>query len=136
MKRVTGIGGIFFKCNDQQLSKQWYERHLGIRSDAYGGCFEWHTQEGAKGHTVWSPFTADTQYFSPSKAAFMVNYRVENLVDLLIVLRDEGVEVVGDMEENEFGKFAWILDPNGIKLELWEPPKNFSELCSVVQASE
>ncbi len=124
MKRVTGIGGIFFKTNDPEAMKAWYARHLGLNMDpSYGTSFEWrHAQDPErKGFTAWSPFPSDTNYFEPSKSAFMVNYRVEDLDALLDVLRGEGVEVVGEVESFEYGKFAHILDPEGNKIELWEP---------------
>lgn len=123
MKRVTGIGGIFFKSEDPESTKNWYRKHLGIKSGQYGGTFEWRHAEdkNKKGFTAWSAFPDDTEYLKPSNKEFMVNYRVENLEKLLEVLEDEGVEIVGEMEEFEYGKFGWIMDPNGIKIELWEP---------------
>ena len=122
-KRVTGIGGVFFKCTDPQKTREWYRRHLGIASLEYGGTFEWrHADESTKrGHTAWSPFPDDTKYFSPAEKEFMINYRVENLEELLKVLEKEGVEIVGEMEVFDYGKFGWIMDPNGQKIELWEP---------------
>jgi len=124
MARVTGIGGIFFKAQDQARSLEWYRDKLGIDSAEWGGFgFTW--REGADpnevGYTVWSPFKADTDYFAPSSQPFMVNYRVDDLPALLEQLRASGVEVVGEMVEEENGKFAWVLDPDGIKVELWEP---------------
>lgn len=136
MKRVTGIGGIFFKCKDPEQSKNWYRNHLGIQSDQYGGCFEWRSEEGVPGHTVWSTFSSQTEYFLPSPAPFMVNYRVADLEKLLPVLLAEGVQQVGQLEVHEYGKFAWILDPDGNKIELWEPPADYGEQCGVVQKSE
>lgn len=123
MKRVTGIGGVFFKCDDPKRTKKWYQKHLGIESGEYGGTFEWrHAEDGEKkGYTAWSPFPSDTKYFSPSENDFMYNYRVDDLEKLLAVLEEEGVEIVGEMEEYEYGKFGWIMDPNGQKIELWEP---------------
>lgn len=123
MKRVTGIGGIFFKSDDPKSTKNWYRKHLGIKSGQYGGTFEWrHADEkNKKGFTAWSAFPDDTEYLNPSKKEFMVNYRVDNLEKLLKTLEEEGVEIVGEMEEFEYGKFGWIMDPNGIKIELWEP---------------
>lgn len=122
-KRVTGIGGVFFKTQNQEKLKDWYRDHLGIDSDKYGFTFKWRDYEDkeAPGTTVWSPFPADTDYYSPSDKDYMINYRVENLVELLQVLKSEGVQIVGEMEEYEYGKFAWVMDPEGRKIELWEP---------------
>ena len=126
MKRVTGIGGIFFKAKDPKALGDWYRKHLGIDVADWGGAaFVWrgeHNPEGV-GTTIWSPFAADTQYFSPSDAPFMINYRVEDLHALLAVLRAEGVQVDDKTEESEFGKFGWVIDPEGNKLELWQPPE-------------
>ena len=123
MKRVTGLGGVFFKCQDPEKMKKWYEKHLGIESDQYGTKFEWRSSDnpGEKCYTVWSPFSDNTQYFSPSEKPYMFNYRVENLEKLLEILKDEGVEIVGEIEKYEYGKFGWIMDPEGNKIELWEP---------------
>lgn len=122
-KRVTGLGGVFFKSEDPTASKEWYRKHLGIENGKYGGTFEWRHAENPdkKGFTAWSVFDQETEYTDPSTKDFMINYRVENLKELLKTLRDEGVEVVGEMEVFEYGKFGWIMDPNGIKIELWEP---------------
>ncbi|HET8864410.1 MAG TPA: VOC family protein [Gracilimonas sp.] len=122
-KRVTGLGGIFFKSEDPKASKEWYKKHLGIDNGQYGGTFEWRHAEdpNKKGFTAWSVFDHKTEYTDPSTKDFMINYRVENLEELLKTLRKEGVEVVGEMEVFEYGKFGWIMDPNGIKIELWEP---------------
>ena len=124
MKRVTGIGGIFFKSDDPQKMREWYGRHLGLNIDPqYGTAFEWRRADApeAKAYTAWSPFKSTTEYFAPSQKDFMFNYRVENLEELLKVLKEEGVTVVGEMETYEYGKFGWILDPEGNKIELWEP---------------
>ncbi len=125
MKRVTGIGGVFFKAEDPQQLKSWYAKHLGFTVDDYGASFLWkdvdqpdHTPPA---RTVWSPFKKDSNYFHPSEKPFMFNYRVENLAELVKVLATEGVSIVGKMEEYPYGKFAWILDPEGNKIELWEP---------------
>ena len=122
MKRVIGIGGVFFKTKNPQHTREWYALHLGIVSDQYGATFEWRKADAPdkKGFTAWSPFAESTQYFQPSESELMVNYRVENLEALLEVLRTEGVQIVGDMEVHDYGKFAWILDPDGRKVELWE----------------
>ncbi|MCI4669608.1 MAG: VOC family protein [Bacteroidia bacterium] len=122
-KRVTGIGGIFFKAKDEAGMKDWYGKHLGIDSDKYGHIFWWRDAEDKekKGTTNWSIMKESTGYFNPSKQSFMINYRVENLDELLDSLKNEGVEVVGEPESHIYGKFAWILDPEGNKIELWEP---------------
>ena len=124
-KRVTGIGGIFFKCNDPEKIKQWYRNHLGFEVDQYGAVFRWIEVDNRDAEvpavTAWSPFSEDTKYFAPSSKPYMFNYRVENLNELLEVLVQEGVEVVGEIEEYPYGKFGWILDPEGNKIELWEP---------------
>lgn len=121
MKRVTGLGGIFFKSKDTDQVKEWYAKHLGIATDQYGATFSWQKPDGSKGHTVWSLFKPDTDYFLPGDQEFMINYRVEDLESLLKTLKEEGVQVVGEMEIYEYGKFGWILDPDGRKIELWEP---------------
>ena len=123
MKRVTGIGGIFFKSKNPEQTKEWYRKHLGIKSTKYGGTFEWRHAEDAqrKGFTAWGPFKEDTDYFLPSDKEFMFNYRVDDLEKLLEVLKEEGVELVGEMEVYDYGKFGWIMDPDGQKIELWEP---------------
>jgi len=120
-KRVTGLGGFFFKTKDPKQVKEWYKTHLGLNTDDYGCTFWWKDEEGNKCSTQWSPFKEDTNYFEPSKKEFMMNFRVENLVELLKVLKEEGVKIVGEMEEFDYGKFAWILDSEGNKIELWEP---------------
>lgn len=119
--RVTGIGGVFFKSKDPKASKEWYNKHLGFNTDDYGMTFRWKNEENEECTTQWSPFKEDTMYFEPSKKEFMFNYRVENLVELLKTLKEEGVTVVGKMEEYSYGKFGWILDNEGNKIELWEP---------------
>ncbi len=121
MKRVTGLGGFFFKTEHPDEIKKWYKEHLGIPTDQYGWTFCWKDKEGNDCSTQWSPMKEDTKYFEPSKKQFMMNFRVDNLVELLKVLKEEGVTVVGEIEEYDFGKFGWILDPEGNKLELWEP---------------
>lgn len=125
MKRVTGIGGIFFKASDPKALGAWYQRHLGIEVEDWGGCaFRWASEDnpGGTGTTVWSPFREDTAYFAPSTASFMINYRVDDLHALLAALRAEGCTVDEKTEESEFGKFGWVIDPEGNKIELWQPP--------------
>lgn len=123
MKRVTGIGGIFFKCKDPKKVKEWYQKHLGLNTNEYGAVFEWY--QGAdstqKGFSQWSPFSEKTKYFEPSTKEFMINYRVENLATLVSVLKQEGVTIVDEIESFEYGKFVHILDVEGNKIELWEP---------------
>lgn len=121
MKRVTGLGGFFFKTENPDAIKKWYNERLGIPTDRYGWTFWWKDKDGNDCSTQWSPMNEDTKYFEPSKKQFMMNFRVENLVELLKVLKEEGVTIVGEIEEYEYGKFGWILDPEGNKLELWEP---------------
>jgi len=123
MKKVTGIGGIFFKCKDPIALKAWYQNHLGIVTDDYGSTFEWH--QGAdstkKGYTQWSPFKETTKYFEPSQKEFMINYRVEDLEKLVEQLKAEGVTILDEVESYDYGKFVHILDNEGNKIELWEP---------------
>ncbi|NDC41855.1 MAG: VOC family protein [Chitinophagia bacterium] len=123
MKRVTGIGGIFFKCKNPKLVREWYATHLGLATNQYGCVFEWY--QGAdstrKGFTQWSPFKETTKYFEPSTKEFMINYRVANLTALVAQLKVEGVTVVDTIASYNYGKFVHILDNEGNKLELWEP---------------
>jgi predicted enzyme related to lactoylglutathione lyase len=122
MKKVTGIGGIFFKCKDPEKIKEWYKTHLGVDTNQYGAKFDWH-QEGDttnKGYTLWSPFADKTKYFEPSTKDFMINYRVENLEALVEELKKEGVTVLDNIESYDYGKFVHILDLEGNKIELWE----------------
>lgn len=122
-RKVTGIGGIFLKASDPESTREWYKKHLGIKSGKYGGTFEWRHADNPtkKGFTAWSIFDKNTEYTLPSDKDAMINYRVENLEELLKELKNEGVEIVGEMESYEYGKFGWIMDPNGYKIELWEP---------------
>jgi len=123
MKKVTVIGGIFFKCNDLDKMKEWYNTNLGLSADKYGTTFEW-LQAGEpekKGSTTWSPMADSTTYFQPSAKEFMINYRVANLEGLIEELKREGVTILDEMETYEYGKFIHILDPEGNKIELWEP---------------
>jgi catechol 2,3-dioxygenase-like lactoylglutathione lyase family enzyme len=125
MKRVTGIGGIFFKSRDPKALGAWYRERLGIELEDWGGAiFAWKGPDNPEGvgTTVWSPFAADTDYFAPGSASFMINYRVDDLHALLAALRAEGVHVEEKVDESELGKFGWVVDPEGNKVELWEPP--------------
>lgn len=125
MKRVTGIGGIFFKAKDPEQLKAWYRTHLGIESESWGAVFHWRDDpRSADASTAWSVFTEETKYFEPGQKPFMINYRVADLHSLLDQLRAEGVEVDPKVDESEFGKFGWVMDPEGNRIELWEPPAN------------
>jgi len=123
MKKVTGIGGIFFKCKDPNKMMDWYQKHLGLNTNKYGAVFEW--RQGAdttkKGFTQWSPFTEKTKYIEPSERDFMINYRVENLEALVEELKKEGVIITDTIETVNYGKFVHIMDIEGNKVELWEP---------------
>lgn len=127
MKRVTGIGGIFFKAHDQKKMSEWYEQHLGLKPDpgGEGVALSWRDVDNPEriGMTVWSIFKGDTRYFDPSQAPFMINYRVDDLDALLETLRAEGVQIDPKREDHQYGRFAWIMDPEGNRIELWEPPK-------------
>ena len=122
-KKVTGIGGIFFKCADPEKTKSWYKQHLGLQTNEYGSLFEFRRSDepSKKGYLQWSPFKKDTDYFEPSQKEFMINYRVENLVELVEELKANGVKVLDEIEVYEYGKFVHILDPENNKIELWEP---------------
>lgn len=123
MKRVIGIGGIFFKCKDPEKINEWYKTHLGMDTGPYGATFEWKEDDDStkKGITQWSPFSETTKYFEPSTREFMINYRVENLEALIVELKKEGVTILDEMATYEYGKFVHILDIEGNKIELWEP---------------
>lgn len=123
MKKVTGIGGIFFKCKDPEKVKEWYSKNLGLKTDEYGTSFEWRQGENPdkKGFTQWSPFSETTKYIEPSTKDFMINYRVENIEALVDELKKDGVKVLDEIETYDYGKFVHIMDPEGNKIELWEP---------------
>ncbi|MCU0621923.1 MAG: hypothetical protein MUC69_10520 [Gemmatimonadales bacterium] len=125
MQRVTGIGGIFLKARDPKALGEWYRRHLGIDVQAWGGtAFPWReaAARSPNGATVWSLFPESSDYFAPSEARCMVNYCVEDLAAVLAALRAEGCAVDDRMEESEYGRFGWVMDPEGNRLELWQPP--------------
>ncbi len=123
MKKVTGIGGIFFKCKDPNKMKDWYKTHLGFNTNDYGATFEWREDSDSikKGSTQWSPFAETTKYFEPSIKDFMINYRVADLDALVEELKKEGVTIVDKIESYDYGKFVHIMDIEGNKIELWEP---------------
>ena len=123
MKRVTGIGGVFFKCKDPKKVTEWYQKHRGLDTNPYGASFEWYETPDSKdkAQTQWTPFAEDTKYFEPPKKDFMINYRVENLVSLIEELKKGGVTIVDEMETYDYGKFVHILDSEGNKVQLWEP---------------
>ena len=128
MERVTGIGGVFFKARDPRQMMAWYSKHLGIPTGSEEEThvmFEWREASDPQrlGSTIWALFPHDTRYFDPSTSSFMVNYRVDDLDALLAQLRAEGVQVDERLEEYEYGRFGWITDPEGNRIELWEPPK-------------
>ncbi|WP_138379095.1 VOC family protein [Luteithermobacter gelatinilyticus] len=125
MARVLGPGGFFFKVNDPENLKQWYSRHLGLAFDEYGGVkfdFAEQAQSDRESYVLWGMFRADTDYFGPHKHDFMFNFRVDDLDGILERLAAEGVEILPEREEEYYGRFAWVLDPEGHKIELWEPP--------------
>ena len=126
MKRATGIGGIFFKCKDPKAINEWYKTHLGFDTSPYGTSFEWLQPDDStkKGLTQWNPFAENTTYFEPSAKEFMINYRVADLEALVAQLKNEGVTIVDNIEASEYGKFVHIIDLEGNKVELWEPPAN------------
>lgn len=125
MKRVTGIGGIFFLAKDPVSLRAWYKTHLGVDVQDWGGAaFSWADADGrpAGGTTVWSISPSSSDYFAPSQSTFMINYRVADLAALLDALRREGCHVLEKTDESDFGKFGWVIDPEGNKVELWQPP--------------
>lgn len=122
MERVTGIGGIFFKARDPKALSAWYRDHLGLDVSEWGGAiFKWGGEGSAAGVTVWSPFDAGTEYMAPSTSPFMINFRVADLDAMLAALHAEGCDVVDKIDSSEQGKFGWVMDPEGNKIELWQP---------------
>jgi lactoylglutathione lyase len=123
MRKVTGIGGIFFKCADPKQMNEWYANHLGLPVTDWGAMFAWREADNPDetGYTIWSTFPADTTHFDPSKKDFMINYRVENIEDLVRDLKNDNVTVLDDITDSEYGKFVHILDPEGNCIELVEP---------------
>ncbi|HXD93685.1 MAG TPA: VOC family protein [Bacteroidia bacterium] len=125
MKKVTGVGGIFFKCKNPDEMKNWYGKNLGLPVSQWGVKFEFRDIDNPdkKGALAWSPFKEDTKYFEPSTKDFMINYRVENLEALVEELKKAGVTICDEIDASDFGKFVHILDPENNKIQLWEPNK-------------
>ncbi len=123
MKKVTGIGGVFFKSQDPKKAREWYAEHLGFVTNEYGSLFEFRDAEHPekKAYTQWSPFASDTKYFESYPGEFMMNFRVENMEALVDSLRNSGVTICDEIEAFDYGKFVHILDHEGRKIELWEP---------------
>ncbi|KFE72224.1 VOC family protein [Hyalangium minutum] len=124
MAKITGIGGVFFKSrSDHKALSAWYQRHLGIALEEWGGAIiRWPEDKAEdKGLTVWNVAEKDSRWFSPSESSFMINYRVDDLDALIRQLKEGGVEILKGPESHENGKFAWLMDPDGNKVELWEP---------------
>lgn len=123
MKRVTSIGGVFFKCKNPAAVRDWYSKHLGFNTDEYGTNFEWRYADDSSqtGFTLWAPFNSNSRYFEPSQKDFMINYRVQNLASLVEELKKEGVQVLDEIQVFEYGSFVHIIDIEGNKVELWEP---------------
>jgi predicted enzyme related to lactoylglutathione lyase len=127
MRRVTGIGGIFFKEKNPVALRAWYQTHLGIDVQQWGGTtFEWADAgiDPNKGTTIWTIVRKESDQLEPSSAPFMINYRVENLTMMLNALKQEGCNVLAKTDDSEYGKFGWVIDPEGNKVELWQPPES------------
>lgn len=121
MAKVTGLGGIFFKARDPAALGAWYAKHLGLNVEKWGGA-RFEDNAGSAGYTLWSPFAADTGYFAPSTQPYMINFRVDDLDALLAQLRADGIQVDDRIDESEYGRFGWLMDPEGTRIELWQPP--------------
>ena len=132
MAKVLGVGGVFFKTPDVAATKAWYLRVLGIESGDWGGFFA----PLPKGGTAWNPFKADSDSFAPSQAAFMINYAVDDMEGVLAKVRSEGVEVLKEETMDGIGRFAWIMDPNGLKIELWEPEEESADTPEALDVSQ
>lgn len=126
-RRVVGIGGIFFRAKDPKALSDWYSKRLGLKIKDNVALFTWNSRKNPKriGHSVWALFPKDDTYFGSKKNQFMINYRVNNLSRLLAHLRKEGVRVARKMEKSSYGKFGWVYDPEGNRIELWEPPRAY-----------
>lgn len=130
MEAITGVGGIFFKSENPAALRAWYSKYLGLHSDQYGAVIRWRRKDEPErfGHTVWSPFSRESNYFEPTSAPYMVNFRVTNLRAMLEQLREAGAWVDDRIEESEYGTFGWFRDPDGTRIELWQPPANEEEM--------
>lgn len=127
MARVHGVGGVFIKARDPKALREWYKLHLGFALGEWGGLsFSWGDPEGpgAKGATIFSIFDEKSKYFDPSESRVMINFIVSDLEGLLKKLRDEGCKVEDKLEKSEYGHFGWVYDPEGHKIELWQPPES------------
>lgn len=124
--KVTGIGGIFFLAENPEALKEWYAHNLGLEVNPWGSTFEYRNARNPDeiNYAQWSPFNQDTTYFAPSKKEFMINYRVQNIESLVQKLKENGVAVLDEIEEYDYGKFVHIMDNEGNKIELWEPVDN------------
>ncbi|MBL7784010.1 MAG: VOC family protein [Saprospiraceae bacterium] len=122
MKRVIGIGGIFLRCQDTERSRQWYSTHLGISMESWGAQFNFKDDPNPDAYNLLSFFKQESEYFNPSSTSCMLNLRVHDLDALVQALKNEGVELIGEPQDGEYGKFAWVLDPDGNKIELWQQP--------------
>ena len=123
MAKVIGLGGVFFKSRDPQALGEWYQKWLGVPVEsAWGGATFKPDHMPPGGYSVWSPFPADTKYFAPAEQSFMMNLVVDDLDGVLAQVSEGGAEIVGEIEESDFGRFGWFLDPEGSKVELWQPP--------------
>jgi predicted enzyme related to lactoylglutathione lyase len=134
MAKVTGIGGIFFACKNPKEIKDWYSKNLGLETDEYGTTFEWRKADNPanKGFTQWSPMKDNDEYLQPSRNNFIINYRVKNIESLVDDLRNNGVRILDEIESFEYGKFVHILDPEGNKIELWQPnDEEFDKILNV-----
>ncbi len=123
MAKVIGFGGFFFKARDPKALAAWYAKHLGLKVEDFGGVM-FNEDESRPGCMLWSPFSSNTRYFDPSDKPYMVNFRVDNLDELLQQLRSAGVQVDAKVDVSEYGRFGWVIDPEGTRIELWQPPDN------------
>ncbi len=130
-KTPTSIGGILFKSPDPKKTKDWYAKHLGFNNDEHGTTFQWQDEQGNKGHTVWSPMAEDHSHFEQGDRDYMLNLRVDDLDQVLASMKADGVEQIGETQSYSYGRFAYVKDPDGMKLELWEPnDQAFEEMTS------